>query len=58
MVQSSSQRKVKMSETKLDVFKVEYNWYKDVSAIAVGILLADVVKLVFQAAIFFLFIRH
>lgn len=47
-----------MSETKLDVFKVEYNWWKDVTAIAVGILAADVIKLVLQAIIYFLFFRR
>jgi len=46
-----------MSEVKLDVFKVEYSFWKDVAAIAVGILLADVIRLAFQAAIFFLFLK-
>ncbi len=47
-----------MSDTKLDVFKVEYSWWKDVSAIAVGILVADVAWLVIQAVFYFLFLRH
>ena len=47
-----------MSEVKLDVFKVEYSFWKDVAAIAVGILIADVAWLVIQATIYALFFRR
>lgn len=47
-----------MSETKLDVFKVEYSFWKDVLAIAVGITIADVVAFLFKAGLYFFFFRH
>lgn len=47
-----------MPETKLDVFKVEYSFWKDVVAIAVGILLADIVRIGFQVGVYYLLFRH
>jgi hypothetical protein len=47
-----------MSETKLDVFKVEYSFWKDVAAIAVGITIADIVAFLFKVGLVFFLTRH
>lgn len=51
-------KRLGMAEVSLDTFKVTYSFWKDVVAIAVGILLADVARLVFQLGIYYFFLRH
>lgn len=43
-----------MAEVKLDTFKVTYSFWKDVLAIACGILLAQVVTFAVQVGLMFL----